>query len=127
MGYKFFYDKKYPDIGRVCITERNTKYLKYEKFLPEKADYYNAYPYADLYQTSTKEKNSVVVMYGPQCRFSMDTVYPLTRIKLYDLEVKAPHNYTQYLTQLYGPKFMDPPPNNLRTGHGAYSEACKNG
>ena len=49
-GFTFFYDKKYPDIGRMCIVSGD-KYKRWEKTIAESSDYFNAYPYADLYQS----------------------------------------------------------------------------
>eukprot|EP01116_Phalansterium_solitarium_P002153 TRINITY_DN12015_c0_g1_i1.p1 TRINITY_DN12015_c0_g1~~TRINITY_DN12015_c0_g1_i1.p1 ORF type:complete len:345 (+),score=60.21 TRINITY_DN12015_c0_g1_i1:156-1190(+) len=126
MGYLFFYDRKYPDIGRMCITDDAERYLKYAKGdVVEKADYFNAYPYADIYQTSVREKAGVVsVRYGPGCKWHEKTIFPLTRVTLYGREMYAPGNYTQYLSQLYGPDWRIPP-KGLRSGHGLYSDACK--
>jgi len=123
-GYYLFYDKKVPDIGRVCIIDI-PKYNKLAITSRDVRPYYNNYPYVDLYQTDIKY-SKVVVKHGPLCKFDPEIVFPPTKVKLYDRELYAPRNSTAYLTQLYG-DFMEIPPKDKRTGHGAYSEACKDG
>lgn len=125
-GYVFFYDKKYPDIGRMCITESAKKFRKWERLQPEKAEYFNAYPYSDIYQTDTKYKDSVVVKFGPLCRFPLNVVYPLHRMTAMGRSFSVPRNTTAYLTQLYG-DWKTIPPKEKQTGHGAYSDSCKGG
>lgn len=53
-GYHFFIDPDYPDLGRMCITEQAKKFAKWEKKDPEPGEYYNHYPYVDIYQAVDK-------------------------------------------------------------------------
>lgn len=131
-GYLFFYDKKYPDIARACVTRAAGKrFTDFEILDAEQANYYDKYPYIDIYKTKTattearQGKGVVQVVWGPPCTFAAKTVFPLQKIPFYSKKVWAPANTTQYLSQLYGPGFMTPPPANLRTGHGFYVNSCK--
>jgi len=124
-GYLFFPDKTYPNLGRVCIIETAKNYLRWEKLEPDHRPYYDAYPYVDIYQTYPQSGNFVEVRHGPPCKFETSTVFPLGITTIYDKPFFAPHNTTQYLKQLYGPKFMEIPPKGKRSPHGAYSDACK--
>ncbi len=48
-GYQFFYDSMYPGLSRLCITDLNTKFKKYEKTVVETTPYYDGgYPYVDV-------------------------------------------------------------------------------
>jgi LicD family len=126
-------DKKYPDIARACIMkERAPKYFTdWEILDAEKAEYYDKYPYIDLYHTkeptvdARKGNGQVRVVWGPGCTFDAKTVFPLQKVPFYGKTVFAPNNTTKYLSQLYGPGFMKPPPQKLRNGHGYYNNACK--
>eukprot|EP01114_Cavostelium_apophysatum_P020122 TRINITY_DN6654_c0_g1_i1.p1 TRINITY_DN6654_c0_g1~~TRINITY_DN6654_c0_g1_i1.p1 ORF type:complete len:312 (+),score=37.46 TRINITY_DN6654_c0_g1_i1:154-1089(+) len=126
MGFSFFYDKKAPDIGRVCVTNA-TKFKQYEIHTEDtRSPYYNYFPYMDIYQTDLKaEPDAIVVKYGPKCRFKPDIIFPLSKIQLYDRFLSAPANTDAYLTQIYGVNYTQPPPK--RHAHGVYSESCKNG
>lgn len=133
-GYRFFYDKKYPDIGRACVTEKvGPRFTKWELPEPDVRNYYNHYPYIDIYSThedtvKAREKGPeapVRVKFGPQCTYNVKTIFPLKKVSLYGHQMFAPNNTTKYLTQLYGPNFMQPPDMRLRSGHGGYNDACK--
>jgi len=126
-GFMFFYDKSYPELGRVCITDKSAKYKRWEKIVTEDSMYYNAYVYADIYEGLDVGGDKYMVKFGPPCRFNKNDIFPLTKVQLYDRMMFSPKNYTNYLTQIYGPDFMQPPPKHLISGHGAYSESCKNG
>lgn len=126
-GYLFFYDKKYPDLGRLCITDDNVKFKKFEKTIPESTPYYDSgYPYVDLYQATLKN-DQYIVKFGPPCKFNKNIILPLSKVELLGRKVYAPGNYSAYLSQIYGPSYLTPPPPGQRHAHGAYSEACKNG
>jgi len=122
-GFMIFRDPYYKDLARMCLTEEHVKYKKWEKIETQKEEeYYNAYPYLDVYKALTNNEN-ITIPVGPHCQFNKSTIFPLRKIKLYDLEVLAPANYTKYLMQLYGPKFMIPPEKE-RVGHGGYKSSC---
>jgi len=124
-GYMFFPDKTYPNLGRVCMIETATKYRKWEKMEPEKDYYYDAYPYVDIYQIVSAGDDKLAVKHGPACIFRKSTIYPLVRTAIENKPVWAPANSTTYLRQLYGPDFMQIPPQDKQHPHGAYSMACK--
>eukprot|EP01116_Phalansterium_solitarium_P010999 TRINITY_DN26607_c0_g1_i1.p1 TRINITY_DN26607_c0_g1~~TRINITY_DN26607_c0_g1_i1.p1 ORF type:complete len:322 (-),score=-18.70 TRINITY_DN26607_c0_g1_i1:135-1100(-) len=126
-GYIFFYDQKSPGIGRVCITEKSNLFIQFDKGdVIEKELYYNDYPYVDIYQTvENSDAAAFSVVYGPDCHWKRDFVFPLTKIMLYDREVYAPGNTSAYLHMLYGPNWRDPPTAELKRKQGAYDKACK--
>jgi len=126
-GFFFFYDKKSPGIGRVCITDRSKLFIKFDKGeVVEKEQYYDDYPYVDIYQVNEAQNAPTFsVVYGPDCHWKREFVFPLTKIKLYDREVYAPGNSSAYLHMLYGPNWFEPPTPELKRKQGAYDKACK--
>lgn len=86
----------------VCITRKATRYLRWEKIDYEKAEYYNAYPYADIYQTDPKYTDKVIVKYGPTCRFDKDIVMPPTKhVTISGKQFFAPRNATGMRAELF--------------------------
>jgi hypothetical protein len=85
----------------------------------------------DIYSThentaeARKTNGPIRVKFGPGCTWKAKTIFPLKRVQLYDRKVWGPNNATKYLSQLYGPRFMEPPDQRLRSGHGGYADACK--
>jgi len=97
------------------------------KPLPEVTPYYDGgYPYVDIYQASLWQ-GYYSVKWGPPCRFREEIVTPVGKIDLLGKKVSAPRNTTAYLSQIYGPDFMTPPPPERRSSHGVYRQACKDG
>jgi len=126
-GYQFFYDETYPGLSRLCITDQNSIFSKYEKSLPESTPYYDSgYPYVDIYK-AILQGGYYNVTWGPPCRFREDIVMPLTKIHLLGREMNAPKDYDKYLSQIYGPDYKTPPPPDQRISHGWYQKYCKNG
>eukprot|EP01116_Phalansterium_solitarium_P018992 TRINITY_DN5182_c1_g1_i1.p1 TRINITY_DN5182_c1_g1~~TRINITY_DN5182_c1_g1_i1.p1 ORF type:complete len:384 (+),score=77.57 TRINITY_DN5182_c1_g1_i1:70-1152(+) len=129
-GYLFFYDPKYPDLGRMCATDMHDEYLPFAENRTDRHEtlaYYNGWPYADIYQGAAVpgQTDRMMVVYGPSCRFASQTIYPLGRVSMFGREMPTPHETARYLTQLYGPDFMAEPPEKARTSHTLSADLCK--
>jgi len=123
-GLVYFTDKKYPDIGRICATPESP-WNKFKITKPNDVDYFDAYPYVDIYQlVNIKQINSLMIKFGPPCKFTMDEIYPFSKTKIYGREVFAPAKPHEFLKKVYGPDYMIPLSLDQRGGHGLYSEAC---
>jgi len=67
------------------------------------------------------ECSRIAVLMGPESAKNIqpkDFFSHLKEIRLRERSFPCPENIEAYLTQLYGPTFMTPPPENERTGHG---------
>ena len=74
-----------------------------------------------LRSCKAEECSRIAVMVGPESARNIqakDFFGNLKEIRLREHSFPCPGNIEAYLTQLYGPTFMTPPPENERTGHG---------
>jgi phosphorylcholine metabolism protein LicD len=127
-GYRFFYDRKYTDMARLCIGDNSTKYKQWEKKTIETENYWDSgYPYVDFYQGVPLRAGNYTVKAGPPCTFTHSQIFPLTQLKLCGQYVNAPRDYRKYLAQIYGPNWITPPTPEERDAHGDYYTACANG
>jgi len=127
-GYRFFYDKKYTDMARLCIGDDHPKYKQWEKTVIEEEGYWNSgYPYVDFYQGVPLKGWNYTILAGPPCTFAHSQIFPLVKIPLLGRLVSAPRNYTSYLEQVYGPGWRSPPSREQRDAHGDYYTACGKG
>jgi len=107
--------------------KKSNLFIKFDKGdVVEKEEYYNDYPYVDIYQTvENSDAPTFSVVYGPDCHWKRELIFPLGKATLYDREVYAPGNASAYLHMLYGPNWRDPPTPELKRKQGAYDKACK--
>lgn len=74
-------------------------FIKYiERLNVVKEDYLFCYPYNDFYVSREREF------------YTYDDIFPIKEIDFAGVKLFAPNNTNAYLTKLYGPNYMTPPP-----------------
>jgi LicD family len=127
-GYTFFFDPQYGALARICIAETNELFSPFFRYEPEPTKFfYDGYPYVDLYKLGgqTRQGSIVNIENGPPCKFAWSDIYPLGTVKLYNFELPAPRNASNFLRTLYGPTWPEQPDPTKVHAHGAYQLACK--
>jgi len=127
-GYRWFHDRKYTDMARLCIGDDNEKYAKWTKEEIEPENYWDSgYPYVDFYQGVELKGWNYTVLAGPPCTFKTEQIFPLMKIPIGGRLVNAPRDPRPMLAQIYGPSWMRPPTAEERDAHGDYYTACAHG
>jgi hypothetical protein len=117
LGFEYFQTKR---MGRLCFnSEWHDGILqKWPGTLPNRASYYNYFPYMDIYPFVFRREKTLRIMGGYCKTLNFDWIFPLRKIEAWNTTLFTPNEIETVLVRIYGKDWRTP----IKSSHGVPSD-----